>query len=90
MVWKSRVQTKDAMGANKDPRKPPLCKTVFFYWRLMDFLARVLKPALLLLSLVFYVWVFSKNVVRTLTQTLYQTSVGFGDNLLTDARFGFL
>jgi hypothetical protein len=49
--------TRDAMGANKYPRKPPLCKTVFFFWRLMDFLARVLKPALFLLSLVFCAWV---------------------------------
>jgi hypothetical protein len=49
--------TRNAMGANKDPRKPPLCKTIFFFWRLMDFLARVLKPALFLLSLIFCVWV---------------------------------
>ena len=48
--------TRNAMGSNKDPRKP-LCKTIFFFWRLMDFLARVLKPALFLLSLVFCVWV---------------------------------
>ena len=50
---KIKGATRDAMGANKDPRKPPLCKTFFFFWRLMDFLARVLKPAWYLLSLVF-------------------------------------
>jgi hypothetical protein len=35
--------TRDAMGASKDQMKPPLCKTVFFFWRLMAFLTRVLN-----------------------------------------------